>query len=80
MTEPRAVITGENDSEQPPLEPTFIRRFLLAFAFGIRSWRLVQANRSETDDDDWGILYVSGNKTINKVTLCLSYPLISTLL
>ena len=41
MTEPRAVITGENDSEQPPLELTFFRRFLLAFAFRIRFWRLV---------------------------------------
>ena len=41
MTEPRAVITGENDSEQPPTELAFFRRFLLAFAFGIRVSRLV---------------------------------------
>ena len=41
MTEPRAVITGENDSEQPALELTFFRRFLLAFAFRIHFWRLV---------------------------------------
>ena len=41
MTEPRAVIIGENDFEQPALELTFFRRFLLAFAFRIRFWRLV---------------------------------------